>query len=54
LTNRVCVPLDVVESEVVGDRAAEGGDGPLVSVGTATEEREENFVERGNRHGYLE
>ena len=39
------------ESEVIGNRAAQGGESPFLAVGRPTEEREEEFVEGGNGHG---
>jgi hypothetical protein len=44
-------PFGVGEAEIIGDRAAEGGERPLPAVGGATQEREEDFVEFGDGHG---
>jgi hypothetical protein len=40
-------PFGGRQAEVVGDRAAEGGERPLATIGDATQQREEDFVELG-------
>ncbi|MEN9581884.1 MAG: hypothetical protein RJA70_4893, partial [Pseudomonadota bacterium] len=43
-------PFGIGETEVIGNRAAKGGEGQVLAVGGATQEREEDFVEGGNGH----
>jgi hypothetical protein len=47
-------PFGVGQAEVVGDRAAEGGERPLPAVGGATQEREKDFVELRDGHGHMQ
>ena len=43
--------VGVGQSEVIGDRAAEGGERPVVAVRDATQEREADLMELGDGHG---
>ena len=42
--------LGVRQAKIVGDRAMQGRDGPLLAVGRPTERRGQHFVEGGNGH----
>ena len=43
-------PFGIGETEVIGDRSAQGGEGPVLAVGGAPQEGDEDFVEGGNGH----
>jgi len=43
-------PFGIGETEVIGDWSAKGGEGQVLAVGGATQERDEDFVEGGDGH----
>jgi hypothetical protein len=47
-------PFGGRQAEVVGDRAAEGGERPLPAVGGATQQREKDLVKLRDGHGHMQ